>query len=423
MSMTVTSCRACAGTDLSAVLSLGMSPIANRLVRPGETADEAWYPLGIVRCQGCSLIQCSHEIPREEIFEQSYPYLSSASDTVVQHGVAHARSLQTTHSLDSNSRVVEIACNDGYILAEFAAAGIGVLGVEPSPIPANAAKDRGVPVLEAFFGDDLAHHIRDEHGPADVVIANNVMAHVPDLADFVSGLATLVSDHGVITVENAYVADLVDTGAFDTIYHEHYCYFSCLAVDALVRRHGLFLRRIEHFPDLHGGSMRWTLTKQDAPEPSVELYLARERRVGLDGPDYYRHFSRRVRDIQRALAGLLTDLATQGHRIAAYGAAAKGATLLNTTPLAPGLIEYVVDRNPHKHGHLLPGVHTPIVGLDRLEEDPPDHLLLLAWNHAEELWRQLAPFRATGGRLIVPVPAPRILAAECNFRRLSGTSA
>jgi hypothetical protein len=287
---------------------------------------------------------------------------------------------------------------------------VPVLGIDPAPTQAEAAEANGVPTLTEFFGTHLARRVRAEHGPADVIIANNVMAHVPDLNGFVAGYAELLKDTGVVTVENPYVRDLIEHGEFDTIYHEHFCYFSCSAVDALARRNGLFLNHVEYFPDLHGGTLRWHLGKRDEPSETVTSYLREEQDKGMLDIGYYKDFAGRVQGIRDGLLALLRDLRAQGKTIAAYGAAAKGSTLVNTMGIGTDLVDFVVDRNVHKQGLLMPGVHIPIVGPEALLERKPDYTLLLAWNFKDEVLAQQDEYRRAGGQFIVPVPEPQVVA-------------
>jgi hypothetical protein len=266
-----------------------------------------------------------------------------------------------------------------------------------------------VPTLREFFDAPLAARLVSEGRRADVIIANNVMAHVPDLNGFVAGIATLLAEDGVLTVENPYVRDLVDTIAFDTIYHEHFCYYSCTSVEALVRRHGLWLNDVDYFPDLHGGTLRWTVSRRPGRTAAASRFLREEVERGLDDISYYESFASRVSALQRHLLALLRELRGGGARIAAYGAAAKGSTLLNAVGIGAELVDYVVDRNVHKQGRCMPGVHIPIRGPEVLVEDRPDYLLLLAWNFKDEILRQQDAYRRAGGRFIVPVPTPQVL--------------
>lgn len=406
----VTTCRSCRGRDLHDVLSLGSTPIANALVDPADAPDvDPSFPLDVVLCATCALVQLGHALPAEAIFDEGYPYYSSFSDALCRHAARHVDQLVAQRSLDSSSLVVEVASNDGYLLRNVVAAGVGALGIDPSPGPAAAAEAIGVPTIVGFFGVEQARAIRAERGPADVVIANNVMAHVPDLDDFVRGFATLLAEDGVVTVENPYVRDMVTHVEFDTIYHEHYCYFSCSSVDALVARHGLHLNDVEYFPNLHGGTLRWHIGRQPRRTDRCRELLAAERSSGMTGIDYYSRFAERVRTCQDELRAMLDDLVRAGRRVAAYGAAAKGATLLNSTGIGRDRIDYVVDRNVHKQGKLMPGCRLPIRPAEVLVEDRPDDVVLLAWNFADEIVAQQAAYVAAGGAFHVPVPHPRRL--------------
>jgi hypothetical protein len=286
--------------------------------------------------------------------------------------------------------------------------GVPVLGIEPTPGPAAAAREIGIPTLQTFFGTGMAADLRREYGPADVIVANNVMAHVPDLNGFVEGFRELIADDGLITVENPYVRDLLDHAEFDTIYHEHWCYFSCSAVDALMRRHGLFLNDVEYFPKLHGGTLRWHISPVEAPTDRALGYLAEERDRGLTGLAPYVAFADRVSTIAEDLRQLLARLRADGASIAAYGATAKGATLLNYAGITHETIDFVADRNPHKQGHWTPGARLPIVDATALVERQPDYVLLLAWNFADEIIRQQAEYARRGGQFILPIPSPTI---------------
>lgn len=408
--VTVTACRSCGGGDLHPVLSLGSTPIANALVDPAHAPDvDATYPLDVVLCTACALVQLGHALPADAIFDEAYPYYSSFSDALCAHAAAHVDALVTDRSLGPSSLVVEVASNDGYLLRNVVAAGIRAVGIDPSPGPAAAAEAVGVPTVVGFFGIDRAIALRDEHGPADVVVANNVMAHVPDLDDFVGGFAALLADDGVLTIENPYVRDMVAHVEFDTIYHEHYCYFSCSSVDALVTRHGLHLNDVEYFPNLHGGTLRWYVGRRPDRTDRCRQLLAAEQSSGMTGVDYYAAFAERVRACQDELRALLDDLSRRGRRVAAYGAAAKGATLLNSTGIGRDRIDYVVDRNVHKQGKLMPGCRLPIRPVEALVEDRPDDVVLLAWNFADEIVAQQAAYLDAGGTFHVPVPHPHVV--------------
>ena len=404
----VTKCRACGGSRLHFVLSLGDTPIANDLPKPTDPTPDASYPLGIVMCKDCSLVQLGDDLPADAIFTSDYPYFSSFSESLCAHAAAHATELQSSRHLGPSSFVVEIASNDGYLLRNFVRAGIPVLGIDPAPGPAAAAEKIGVPTLVEFFGETAGARIRAERGAADVIIANNVLAHVPQLNDVVAGFAALLADDGVVTIENPSVRTMIENLVFDTIYHEHYCYFSCTAINSLVRRHGLFLNDVEYLPNIHGGSLRWSVQKFEAPTERCTAQLRDETEAGMSNPEYYDSFAQRVRTAGILVRKMLAELRAEGKTIAAYGAAAKGATLLNSQGIGADLIDYVVDANPHKQGHAIPGVRIPIVAPDRLGRNRPDYLLLLAWNYKEEIRRQQAAYLASGGRFIVPLPVPTV---------------
>jgi SAM-dependent methyltransferase len=405
-----TRCRSCGASGLRPFLDLGVTPLADALVDPERVSElEDTFPLEVAFCERCSLVQILEEVPAEKLFVDNYLYFSSFSDALLDHARRHAEDLIDTRGLGAESFVVELASNDGYLLRNFVEHGIPVLGIDPAPDQAEAATRAGVPTLAEFFGTELARRLVADGPSADVIIANNVMAHVPDLNGFVAGMATLLGDDGVITVENPYVRDLIEHVEFDTIYHEHFCYYSCSAVDALVRRHGMFLNHVEYFPRLHGGTLRWWISKREGRTAEAEAFLARETNDGMLAFDYYRDFAARVSSIRERLVGLLRDLKDDGAVIAAYGAAAKGSTLVNYAGIGTDLVDFVVDRNVHKQGKLMPGVHIPIRSPDALLEARPDYVLLLAWNFKEEVVEQQREYVASGGRFIVPVPEPSIV--------------
>jgi len=407
----VTACRSCGGPAPKPFLSLGSTPVANRLLAGlgADAGEEQQFPLEIGLCEACALVQVTYDLPREAIFDDDYPYFSSFSDSLRAHSQAHAERLIAERGLTSESLVVEVASNDGYLLRFFHEAGIPVLGIEPTAGPAAAAREKGVETRQEFFGLALAEQLVAQGLRADVIIANNVMAHVPDLNDFVAGLAALVKDDGIVSVENPNIWDLVEHNEFDTIYHEHYCYFSTLAVDALMSRHGLTLFDVERFPELHGGTLRWRMGRGAAPQTSAIERLAAEREAGLDRFAFYADFAREVRAVQDSLRELLSDLKSQGASIAAYGAAAKGATLLNSTGVDNRTLDFVADRNDHKQGKLMPGARLPIVAPDALLTQRPDYVLLLAWNMSREILAQQDDYRRAGGKFIVPVPRPQVV--------------
>jgi SAM-dependent methyltransferase len=408
----VVACRSCGQESLRPVLDLGLTPIANALVNPSRApVDDPRYPLEIVFCATCALVQLGYALPADRIFDEEYPYFSSYSDAFRDHAARLVERLIAERRLDANSFAVEVASNDGYLLRNFVDAGIRALGIDPASGPAAAAEAIGVPTIVGFFGVDQAHAMLAEHGAADVIMANNVMAHVPDLNDFVGGFAVLLADDGLLTVENPYVRDMIEHVEFDTIYHEHYCYFSCSSVDALMRRHALHLNDVEYFPNLHGGTLRYHVGKSADRSTTCQEYLDAERAAGMTEFGYYARFADRVRECQAALRKLLDELKSSGRTVAAYGAAAKGATLLNSTGIGSDQIAYVVDRNVHKQGLLMPGCRLPIRPAEVLTEEQPDDVLLLAWNFADEIVTQQRAYAEAGGTFYVPVPLPHIVSA------------
>lgn len=409
MSDSISACRSCKNPDLREVLSLGQMPLADRLLTEEMLAQqEPRYPLTVMFCGECSLVQIAETVPPEVLFCDDYPYYSSFSPALLQHSRDNALDLIRTRSLGESSLVVELASNDGYLLKNFVEQGISVLGIDPAEGPACVAREAGVDTLCTFFSLDLARRLRDQGRSADVIVANNVLAHVADLNGFVEGIGVLLEDHGVAVVEVPYVVDLVDHCEFDTIYHEHLCYFSVTALACLFRRHGLHLNDAKRLT-IHGGSLRLYVEHEADPSASLRSLLDAEADTGVTGYRNYHKFAERVSRVRDDLRDMLGRLKREGKSIAAYGAAAKGATLINYVGIGRELIDFVVDRNVHKHHKYMPGQHLPIYPCERLHEAKPDYVLLLAWNFAGEIMQQQAEYLANGGRFIVPVPAPRIV--------------
>ncbi len=404
----ITRCRGCGNPDFREFLDLGETPLADALVTDPDAPEER-FPLVVAFCDRCSLVQITEDVDPEKLFVDNYLYFSSFSDHLLRHSRDHALGLIESRGLDGSSFVVEIASNDGYLLKNFVEQGVPVLGMDPAPDQAEKANEIGVPTRAEFFTLESATALRGEKGPADVIIANNVMAHIPDLNDFAAGMAHLLADDGVITVENPSVGELIARCAFDTIYHEHYFYHSCLSVDALMRRHGLFLNDVDYFGDLHGGTNRWWIGRTEAPTERLLATLAEERATGLGDHGYYADFGQRVEQLRDDLMKLINGARAEGKTVAAYGAAAKGATMLNVMGITSDLVPYVVDRNTHKQGRYMPGTHQIIKDPAVLTEDPPDVLLLLAWNFAEEIMAQQQAYADGGGRFLVPVPTPELI--------------
>jgi SAM-dependent methyltransferase len=400
----IATCRACGADGLAPILTLGRTPLANALLTAEQLdAPEPTYPLDLVRCPGCTLVQITETVPPEVLFRR-YPYFSSVSETFLGHASALAERLVAERRLGPGSLVVELASNDGYLLQYYRRHGVPVLGIEPAENVAEVARrDRGIPTLSEFFGTALALRLRDEGRRADVLHAHNVLAHVADLGGFVAGIGLLLADDGVAILEVPYVRDMVDRCEFDTIYHEHLCYFSLTALTRLFARHRLVVQQVERLV-VHGGSLRLSVARGGVPGESVEALLLEEKGWGVEGRAVYQGFGRRVETLIASIKALLVGLAGRGASIAGYGAAAKGATLLNVLGIGRDVVRFVVDRSPHKQGHYLPGVRVPILPPEALLERMPSHVLLLAWNLADEVLAQQADYRRRGGRFIIPIP-------------------
>jgi SAM-dependent methyltransferase len=393
-------------------VDLGMSPLCESFVPPERfDAMEPFYPLHVRVCDHCLLVQLPEYVAPDEIFTE-YAYFSAYSDSWVEHARRYAEAMIERYDLGPRSRVVEIASNDGYLLQHFVARGIPVLGVEPARNVAEAARERGVPSVSAFFGAATARDLVEEHGHADLLPANNVLAHVPDINDFVEGLAILLAPHGVATLEFPHLLRLIEGNQFDTIYHEHYSYLSLHAVEQIFAAHGLRVADVEELPT-HGGSLRlYARHGADALEPEsqrVRVLRDLEHEHGLDRLDGYHGFRPRVEATKRRLLDFLISARDAGRRVVGYGAPGKGNTLLNFCGIRTDLLEYTVDRNPYKHGLALPGTRIPIHPPEHLDEDAPDFVLILPWNLRDEIAAQLRHLRDGGTQLIVPIPSVEVV--------------
>lgn len=400
-------CRFCGEALNQTFADLGVMPLANAyLATLEDTHKEQAYPLHARVCGVCRLVQVENAVPPDAIFSD-YAYFSSNSRTWVDHARAYTDMARQRFALSPQSQIVEIASNDGYLLQHFVAAGIPVLGVEPAANVAEAAEAAGVPTRVAFFGRELAEQLRGEGFSADLLLGNNVLAHVPDLNDFVAGLALLLKADGVLTMEFPHLLRLIEEVQFDTIYHEHFSYFSLLTVEQVFTAHGLRLFDVEELVT-HGGSLRIFACREESSRQAGGGGLAslrdKESRAGLNGDGIYASFQDRVGAVRDGLQSFLQSARQDGKRLAAYGAAAKGNTLLNFCGIGAGDLPYVVDVSPHKQGRYLPGSHIPIMPVEHLRDDRPDYVLILPWNLRDEIIADHGYIRDWGGRFVVAVP-------------------
>ncbi|MEX2453342.1 MAG: class I SAM-dependent methyltransferase [Rhodospirillaceae bacterium] len=404
-------CRFC-GTPLNRTFAdLGAAPPSNSYLRAADLRrSELYHPLHAYVCDSCHLVQLEEFETPERIFSD-YAYFSSYSRSWLSHCEAYCRAMVARFGLDRSSQVIEIASNDGYLLKNFVPAGIRVLGVEPAVNVARVAMDRGIPTMVAFFGRETAKRLVGNGVKADLLVANNVMAHVPNLNDFVGGMKLVLAPKGVVTVEFPHLLNLIREVQFDTIYHEHFSYFSFMTANAVFAAHGMRLFDVEKLPT-HGGSLRIYGCHADADmetHESVTALLEEERAGGLGDSAAYAGFEEKIRAVKRSLLRFLIDAQESGRSVAGYGAAAKGNTLLNYCGIGPELVEYVVDANPHKQGLYLPGSHIPVHAPERIGETRPDYILILPWNLQEEIVSANAHVAGWGGRFVVPIPEVRIL--------------
>ena len=400
-------CRFCGEPLTQTFADLGAMPLANSYLASIEDADqERAYPLHARVCGTCRLVQVENAVPPDAIFSD-YAYFSSFASSWVDHARAYTEMARQRFELTAQSQVIEVASNDGYLLQHFVAANIPVLGVEPAANVAEAAEAAGVSTRVAFFGHELADQLRSEGIAADLLIGNNVLAHVPDLNDFVAGLARLLKDDGVLTMEFPHLLRLIEDVQFDTIYHEHFSYFSLLTVERIFAAHGLRLFDVEELPT-HGGSLRIFACREESSQQATGAELAavrnKESRAGLASDDIYARFQDRVGAVRDGLRAFLASVRKDGKRLAAYGAAAKGNTLLNFCGIGTDDLAYVVDVSPHKQGRYLPGSHIPIKPLEHLRVDRPDYVLILPWNLRDEIVADHGYIRDWGGRFVVAVP-------------------
>jgi len=406
-------CRSCGAPLRHTVVDLGMSPLCESYIRHGQLdAVERFYPLHVLVCDACFLVQLQQYVSREAIFSD-YAYFSSYSDSWLAHARRYTDQMVERFGLTAQSQVVEVASNDGYLLQYFVEKGIPALGIEPAANVADAARAKGVRTLVAFFGRDTARALVDEGRRADLLIGNNVLAQVHELNDFLAGLKTLLRPTGVITLEFPHLMRLIEQNQFDTIYHEHFSYFSLWAAERAFAAHGLTIFDVDELPT-HGGSLRIYARHAEERSRPIEARVmalrAREVAAGVNGLAYYAAFEERVRETKRRILALLIRLKAEGKRVVGYGAPGKGNTLLNYCGIRVDFLDYTVDRNPHKQGKYLPGTHIPIFPPDKIRETRPDYVFVLPWNLKAELIEQLGYIRDWGGRFVFPIPTPEIVA-------------
>jgi SAM-dependent methyltransferase len=404
-------CRFCGAVLRHTFVDLGMSPLCESYVAPEQLNQmEPFYPLHVYVCEHCFLVQLEEYVSPEEIFGE-YAYFSSYADTWLQHAKAYTDMIVERLKLDEQSFVVELASNDGYLLQYFVPKGIPILGIEPAANVAEVAIKKGVPTLVKFFGEELARELAAAGKQADLLIGNNVLAQVPDLNSFVGGMKILLKPQGVITMEFPHLMRLMGENQFDTIYHEHFSYFSLITVEKVFAAHGLTLFDVEELPT-HGGSSRiYARHTEDTAKPigqRVTELRAREEAAGFTLMETYALFAEQVKDTKRELLDFLIRAKWEGKSIAGYGAPGKGNTLLNYCGIRSDFLDYTVDRNPYKQGKFLPGTHIPIFHPDKIKETKPDYVLILPWNFKEEIMEQVGYIREWGGQFVVPIPEVKI---------------
>ncbi len=400
-------CRHCGSELHRPFLDLGSAPPSNAYLTPAAlNAPEVWYPLRLLVCEQCWLVQTEDHAGREALFSADYAYFSSFSSSWLRHAQAYVQAMQQRYGLGPQSCVAEVAANDGYLLQYVQQAGIPCYGIEPTASTAQAARAKGVEIVERFFGVELARELVAQGRQADLMAANNVLAHVPDINDFVAGFALLLKPAGVATFEFPHLLRMVRECQFDTAYHEHYSYLSLGSVQRIFAANGLQVIDVEQLPT-HGGSLRVHAQRQGGPRtpaPAVAELLAVERAAGMEGIDFYANFQAEALRIKRELLSFLLQAQRDGLKVGAYGAAAKGNTLLNFAGVRPDLLPYVVDLNPAKQNHCMPGSRIPIVNEAHLKADRPDRVLILPWNLRDEITAQLAYIRDWGGQFVTAVP-------------------
>jgi SAM-dependent methyltransferase len=412
-SLELPKCRFCAASLRHRFVDLGMSPLCQTQIAAQDLNKmEPFYPLLVRVCERCFLVQLEEYVGPEVIFASDYPYFSSYSDSWIKHAKDYVEHVQRDFGIAKNHFVVEIASNDGYLLQHFVAAGIPCLGVEPAASVAKAALDKGIPTIERFFGVETAEFLRANNGDADLILGNNVLAHVPNVNDFVAGVKRLLAPNGFATFEFPHLQKLVELNQFDTIYHEHFSYFSFTTVRQIFHSHGLRLFDVTEQPT-HGGSLRIYACHSDAPRYSnhsrVEELESRETGAGYRDLDTYEQFADKVERTKRKLLAFLISAKNAGKQVVGYGAPGKGNTLLNYCGIRTDFLDYTVDRNPHKQGTYTPGTRIPILPPDTILATRPDYVLILPWNLTSEITQSMSAIRSWGGRFVVPIPEVKVL--------------
>jgi SAM-dependent methyltransferase len=405
-------CRFCGSLLKHTFVDLGMSPLCESYLSTSQlNRMEPFYPLHVYVCENCFLVQLEEYVDPESIFTE-YAYFSSYADSWLKHVQSYTDMIVDRFKLGPDSFVVEIASNDGYLLQYFVKKGIPALGIEPAANVAKVAIEKGVPTLVEFFGQESAMRLKSKGKTPDLIIGNNVLAQVPDLNDFVGGMKTLLGPHGVITIEFPHLMRLMSENQFDTIYHEHFSYFSFISAEKIFAAHGLVLFDVDELPT-HGGSLRiYACHVEDKSKRVSDRVLKlrkQEELAGFTRLEHYVDFAEQVKETKRKLLDFLIDVKREGKRVAGYGAPGKGNTLLNYCGIREDFLDYTVDRNPYKQGKFLPGTHIPIFAPDKIDETRPDYLLILPWNFKDEIIQQMAHIRSWGGQFIVPIPEVRIL--------------
>jgi SAM-dependent methyltransferase len=406
------SCRLCGAGLKHTLVDLGKSPLCETFLDVKQIdMMEPFFPLHVLVCDHCWLVQLKEYVAADGIFTDHYPYYSSFSTSWVAHAKKYCEMITARRGLTKDHFAVELACNDGYLLQHFPPLGVtNILGVEPTANTAEVARAKGIPVTVDFFGVRLAKKIKEEKGPADLILGNNVLAHVPDLNDFVGGVKVLLKKNGVATFEFPHLQNLIEQNQFDTIYHEHFCYFSAIAIDAIAKRHGLVFFDVEEIPT-HGGSLRVYLAHEGEEQVSlaVKSLIAREEKLGYKTVGLYAAYTEKVKATKRKLLSFLIEAKNAGKTVVGYGAPGKGNTLLNYCGVGADFLDFTVDRNPHKHGRFTPGTHIPVLPVEEIDRVKPDYILILPWNLRKEIVAQMRHVADWGAKFVVPIPEATVI--------------